>query len=117
MSSLSAIAILVGAIFIGACTTLRNTPQQDLVWSAYNQCKAEGRIPTNVQFVRVEPDGRAQYSTYSSAYGAQQLERCITEKTSSSSTAITTPTNAPILSPAVSCPANTDFNGEGCTAP
>jgi|SRR5215831_2369125 len=69
MSLLRAIAVLVGVILIGACTTLRNTPQQDLVWSAYNQCKAEGRIPTNVQFVRVEPDGRASYSTYSSAYG------------------------------------------------
>ena len=117
MSLLRAIAVLVGVILIGACTTLRNTPQQDLVWSAYNQCKAEGRIPTNVQFVRVEPDGRASYSTYSSAYGSQQLERCISEKISSSSTGVTTPTNAPILSPAVSCPANTDLNGEGCTLP
>jgi len=117
MSLLRAIAVLVGVILIGACTTLRNTPQQDLVWSAYKQCKAEGRIPTNVQFVRVEPDGRASYSTFSSAYGSQQLERCISEKISSSSTGVTTPTNAAILSPAVSCPANTDLNGEGCTLP
>jgi len=117
MSLLRAIAILVGVILIGACTTLRNTPQQDLVWSAYNQCKAEGRIPTNVQFVRVDPDGRATYSTYSSAYGSQALERCIAEKTSSSSTGVTTPTNAPILAPTVNCPANPDFDGEDCTSP
>src|SRR5262245_32890637 len=117
MSSPRAIAILVGVIFIGACTTLRNTPQQDLVWSAYNQCKAEGRIPTNVQFVRVEPDGRAWSATYSSAYGAQELERCITEKTSSGSAGITPPVNAAILSPAVSCPANPDLNAEDCTSP
>ena len=49
--------ILVGAI-LGACISVRNTPEQDLVWSAYNQCRAEGRIPNNVQFVRVEPKRR-----------------------------------------------------------
>jgi hypothetical protein len=91
--------ILVGAI-LGACTTVQNTPQQDLVWSAYNRCKAEGRIPNNLQVVRVEPDGRAWYSAYSSAYGSQALERCVTEKISSSSGAAPpTPRDIPALSP------------------
>ena len=91
--------ILVGAI-LGACISVRNTPEQDLVWSAYNQCRAEGRIPNNVQLVRVEPNGRASYSTYSSGYGAQELERCITAKfLASSPTAPPTPTNASALSP------------------
>lgn len=90
--------ILVGMI-LGACTTVRNTHQQDLVWSAYNQCKAEGRIPNSIQLVRVEPDGRASYSAYSSAYGAQKLEGCIMERISDGSTATPTPTTAPVLSP------------------
>jgi len=71
-------------MFVGACTsTVTNTPRQDLVWSAYTQCKAEGRIATNIQLTRVEPDGaRLWYSAYRSAYGAQELERCINEKIS-----------------------------------
>jgi len=81
---LSAIAILVGAVLMSACTwTVANTPQQDLLWSAYKQCTAEGRIPSNIQLTRVEPDGgRVWYSAYRSAYGAQELERCINEKIS-----------------------------------
>src|SRR5262245_59335275 len=116
MNSRRAIVIFAGAV-LAACTTIQNWTQQDLVWSAYNQCKAEGRIPSNVQLVHVESDGRARYSTYSSAYGAQEFERCITEKISSSSAGIPTPTDAPILSPAVSCPDNTNWNGQSCTSP
>ncbi len=114
MSLQRTIAVLAGAI-LGACTTIQNTPKQDLVWSAYNQCRADGRIPSNIQLIRVEPDGRAWYSTYSSAYGAQELERCMTEKISSSSAGVPTPAAAPILSPAVSCPADIDSRVTGCT--
>ena len=69
---------------MGACaSTVTNTPRQDLVWSAYTQCKAEGRIATHIQLTRVEPDGsRVWYSAYRSAYGAQELERCFNEKIS-----------------------------------
>jgi hypothetical protein len=84
MNSGRTIAILVGAtIIVAACTsTVKNTPRQDLVWSAYNQCRAESRIPSSIQLTRVEPDGRAWYSAYRNAYGAQELERCINEKVS-----------------------------------
>ena len=44
-----------GALLLGACTTAKSTPQQDLVWSEYKQCKAEGRVPSNIQLDRVEP--------------------------------------------------------------
>jgi hypothetical protein len=98
MSFQRAIVILV-ALLLGACASLQNTPQQDLVWSAYNGCKAEGRIPSNIQLIRVEPDGRAWFSTYSSAYGAQQLERCITDKTSSGSAGVPPPAATSLLSP------------------
>ena len=90
-------AVLV-AVILAACASVQNTPQQDLVWSAYNQCKADGRVRTDVQLVRVEADGRAWYSSYSSAYGVQQLERCLTDRTSSSSTAAPVQTNLPVLS-------------------
>ena len=99
MKRLRVSVILVGAV-LGACATVQNTAEQDLVWSAYRQCKAEGRIPTNVQLVRVDPDGRASYTAYSSGYGSQELERCIAEKFAiSSSAALPTPTSAPVLSP------------------
>src|SRR5215470_17234363 len=99
MRRLRASVILVGAI-LGACATVQNTPQQDVVWAAYNQCKAEGRVPNNIQVVRVEPDGRAWYSAHSSAYGAQALERCVTEKIASSSGAPPPPPrDLPALSP------------------
>jgi len=88
MNLLRAIAVLSGAFLLGACATAKNTPQQDLVWSAYNQCKAEGRVPSNIQLDRVEPDGRAWYSAYKSSYGTQELEHCMTEKISASKTAI-----------------------------
>jgi len=93
MSSRHTIAILAGvAILVGACaSTIQNTPRQDLVWSAYNQCRAENRVSASIQLTRVEPDGRAWYSAYRSAYGAQELERCINEKVSPP------PTYVPVL--------------------
>jgi len=98
VSLLRASTILV-AVILAACATVENTPQQDLVWSAYNQCKAEGRIPANIQLTRIEPDGRAWYSTYSSMYGAQALERCTMEKISISWTTAPNPAYEPVLSP------------------
>ena len=40
---------------------MRNTPAQDAMWAAYDECRAEGRVPPNVQLLRVDPDGRAYY--------------------------------------------------------
>jgi len=91
MKLLCAIAVPLGALLLGACPTGRNTPLQDLVWSTYKQCKVEGRIPSNIQLDRVEPDGRAWYSANRTAYGAQELERCINEKVSPP------PTYVPVL--------------------
>jgi len=93
MNVLRAIAALLGALLLGACiSTVKNTSRQDLVWFAYNQCRAEGRIPANIQLTSVELDGRSWYSAYRSAYGAQELERCINEKVSPP------PTYVPVLS-------------------
>jgi len=91
MNFVRALAVLLGVLLLGGCTTVRNTPEQDLVWSAYKQCKVEGRIPSNIQLDRVEPDGRAWYSANRTAYGAQELERCINEKVSPP------PTYVPVL--------------------
>jgi len=87
------VAILVVAAVLGACATaVKNTSRQDLIWSAYNQCKGEGRSPSNIQLTRVEPDGRVWYAANRSAYGAQELERCLNEKVSPP------PTYVPVLS-------------------
>jgi hypothetical protein len=98
MNVLRAIAVLLGALLLlGACATSQNTPQQDLVWSAYKQCKTEGHVPSNIQLDRVEPGGRAWYSANRTTYGAQELERCMTEKTSTSGIAIP-PAYPPVVS-------------------
>jgi hypothetical protein len=70
------------AVALTGCATMRNTPAQDAMWAAYDQCRAEGRVPPNVQLLRVDPDGRAYYQTYTSSYGGADFERCINEKTS-----------------------------------
>ena len=87
----------LGALLLGACPTGRNTPLQDLVWSTYKQCKAEGRVPSSIQLDRVEPDGRAWYSASRSTYGTQELESCMTEKTRTSKTPIP-PAYPPVIS-------------------
>ncbi len=71
--------VLIGLAIVG-CASVQNTPAQDAVWAAYNQCRAEGRVPANVQLMRVDPDGRAYYQTYTSSYGGADFERCLTEK-------------------------------------
>ena len=71
--------VLVGLSIIG-CSSAQNTRGQDALWVAYYQCRSEGRVPTNVQLIRVEPDGHGWYQTYSSSYGGADFERCITEK-------------------------------------
>lgn len=48
--------------------------------SAYPQCQYEGRIPNNVQMVRVEPDGRYWYESMNASRGSTDLEQCIREK-------------------------------------
>jgi len=35
------------AFTIVGCASMQNTPAQDAVWAAYNQCRAEGRVPAN----------------------------------------------------------------------
>jgi hypothetical protein len=70
------------AVAITGCASMRNTPAQDAMWAAYDQCRAEGRVPPNVQLLRVDPDGRAYYQTYTSSYGGADFERCINEKVS-----------------------------------
>jgi hypothetical protein len=71
--------VLIGLAAAG-CASVQNTPAQDAVWAAYNQCRAEGRVSSNVQLMRVDPDGRAYYQTYTSSYGGADFEGCLKEK-------------------------------------
>jgi hypothetical protein len=41
-----------------------------------------GRVPPNVQLLRVDPDGRAYYQTDTSSCDGADFERCINEKIS-----------------------------------
>jgi opacity protein-like surface antigen len=77
--------VLVGLTIVG-CSAAQNTRGQDAMWVAYLQCRSEGRVPANVQLIRVEPNGHGWYQTYSSSYGGADFERCITEKGGAKST-------------------------------
>jgi hypothetical protein len=72
-------AVILVLVLLTGCT-LQNTPQQDRTWTAYDACRAEGRV-TNVSIDRVEPDGRWLATTPNnrSAYGLQELEACMSE--------------------------------------
>jgi len=71
--------VVAGLSIIG-CASMQNTPAQEAVWAAYNQCRAEGRVPANVQLIRVDPNGMAHYQTYTSSYGGADFESCLNEK-------------------------------------
>jgi hypothetical protein len=68
------VAILL--LFAG-CTSAGNTLQQDRVWDAYAACKTPGRVPTNVQIERVNPDGTWYSRTQDGSYGVQELNACM----------------------------------------
>jgi len=72
--------LVLVCLVITGCSSAHNTAGQDAMWLAYHQCRSEGRVPTNVQLFRVEPNGHGWYQTYSSSYGGANFERCITEK-------------------------------------
>ena len=73
------LSIIVSLGILG-CASMHNTPAQEAVWAAYDQCRAEGRVPAHVQLLRVDPDGLAHYQTYTSSYGGADFERCLSEK-------------------------------------
>jgi len=89
--------VLVGLLGVG-CSSAQNTQGQDLMWVAYHQCRSDGRVPTNVQLIRVDPNGRGWYQTYSSSYGGADFEHCITEKVGAQVTATVEPA-PPTLGP------------------
>ena len=74
--------LLVLALMLTGCASMVNTPQQDRVWAAYNQCQAEGRIANNIQMIRVEPDGRYWWQWSGGTHGSVAIQECITEKVS-----------------------------------
>lgn len=79
--------------FLAGCASSQ-TLQQTQVWDAYSACRASGRVDTNIQIDRVEPDGRWWWRTSDGSHGRQELEACMREeiarwKVSSRSTAAT----------------------------
>ena len=60
-----------------------NTAQQDMVYRAWENCRAEGRIAGQVQLARVEPDGRYWIQPGQdtrSSYGVGAAQRCVDEQ-------------------------------------
>jgi hypothetical protein len=76
--------IFLGCLTVGAlgagCGSLRNTPEQDLVWSANSACEMEGRVSNNVVISRVEPNGRYWVETRNGNAGLPAFFECMNEK-------------------------------------
>ena len=72
--------VLVVVMGLVGCASLKNTPAQDATWEAYGQCQYEGRIPNNLQMVRVERDGRYWYQWINGSHGSIDFQQCISEK-------------------------------------
>jgi len=51
--------VLMFALSIGGCASVRNTPKQDYVWAMWENCKSSGTFNAGVAHIdRVETDGR-----------------------------------------------------------
>jgi hypothetical protein len=60
-----------------------NTAQQDMVYKAWENCRAEGQIAGQVQLGLVEPNGRYSIELLQesrSSYGLGSAQRCMTEQ-------------------------------------
>jgi hypothetical protein len=66
-------------ILLAGCASSQ-TLQQTQVWDAYNACRASGRVDTNIQIDRVEPNGRWWWRTSDGSHGRQELEACIQQE-------------------------------------
>jgi len=77
-------ALVLGSLVVGAlaagCATMRNTPEQDMVWRANSLCEAEGRVSNNVVITRVEANGRYWIETRNGNAGLSTFVECINEK-------------------------------------
>jgi hypothetical protein len=91
------LSALVGLLIV-ECSSAQNTRGQDAMWVAYQQCRSDGRVPTNVQLIRVDPNGHGWYQTYSSSYGGADFEHCINEKVGAKTTTQVEPA-PPMLGP------------------
>ena len=71
--------IAIAGLFTGCAG---NTTQQDMVYQAWEDCRAQSRIPAQVQLARVEPDGRYWIQPLQdnrSAYGVGPAQTCVDE--------------------------------------
>ena len=65
---------------LGACESLKPTPQQLLVEDAWAACQQEGRIPLQVKLTRIQPDGSYWIGGDAGSYGFADTQACIAEK-------------------------------------
>lgn len=77
-SLLSATVLCLALLFAGCASS--ETLQQTRVWGAYASCKAAGRVESNVQIERVEPNGRWWWRTGDGSLGKAKLEACMREE-------------------------------------
>jgi hypothetical protein len=69
----------VGLCFaLAGCATMKNTPQQDYVWSCVEGCKAE--IPPQCQVVNVATDGRISATCHATLANWGNFDRCMQQQ-------------------------------------
>jgi len=56
------------------------TPQQQRVYSAWDQCVAERRVDLNIRLERIGPDGRYWVTVLGGQAGREAANQCMSEK-------------------------------------
>jgi CHAT domain-containing protein len=75
-----ACSLLVLLSLAGCGTAQPLTPQQELVYAAFNVCTREGRVDRNAQLARVAPDGRYWYRGLGEGAATSSTQTCMSEK-------------------------------------
>ncbi len=57
-----------------------NTLQQDMTYTAWANCQADGRIASQAQLTRVEPDGRYWMFGLAGSFGFGEAQKCMNEQ-------------------------------------
>ncbi len=72
--------LAVISLLVTGCASMGNTLAQQLAQEAWDKCRAEGRIPLQVQFDRIEPNGTIHWHGNAGSSGFAEAQNCIQEK-------------------------------------
>jgi hypothetical protein len=73
--ALARCALLGIGLVLAGCATIKNTPQQDYVWSCVEACKA--KLPPQCQVGSVDTDGQISYLCMGTRANLDEFTQCV----------------------------------------